>query len=374
MLFGMTGPNNWVGATAQFSVRPNPENNRMPEPKTFTGNFQWQRGERLGEGGQAQVYRATKLDDAERAEFALKVLKSKNPSPKACERFRREMQAVQTLDHPNIVRVVDSYQGVAAPPFYVMNLVEGARPLGKLIRQPNNPFEKQSERCVELFCQLTSALVHCQEQQIVHRDISPGNVLVTPDHRIQLIDFGLCWTDDTGQLTSIDEGAGTQNYMAPECDSGAHTAPDVRSDLYSVGKLVWTAVTGRQAFAREEPVFQNLALEEVLPDHPQTWHLAHIFEKTIRADPANRWQSAREAHEFGTQLRNVLRRGISPVQHIHRWCDRCGVGELRNATGAFGALSAHEGYVSKRCDYCGTYVLHNRKVPDERLEARKQFS
>ena len=98
----------------------------------------------------------------------------------------------------------------------------------------------------------------------MHRDISLNNILFLADGSIRLIDFGICQIEDGETISLTGESLGTRNYAAPECESGNDSNIDIRSDIYSAAKVLWSAITSREAFAREEPVFQNLSMRDLV--------------------------------------------------------------------------------------------------------------
>jgi len=242
-------------------------------------------GETLGEGGQAQVYLVKDKTQEFDGVWALKALKRNQPG-QAYERFGREVAAIKKLQHPNIIRIIDNSTPDAEFQFYVMEYIKGARPLERIIRPEDNPFYGNPLRSLDLFEQICSALVECEDcnPQIIHRDLSPSNVLVKPDLSIKLIDFGLCQIQGHETITLVDEGVGTVNYMAPECESGSDERTGIGADLYSAGKILWSAITGLKAFSRENPAFNGKSMPEMFPEDPSTWHLHHIFLGTIRRD------------------------------------------------------------------------------------------
>lgn len=189
-----------------------------------------------------------------------------------------------------------------------MELVEGAKPLQAVLGSPSNPFLSDPVASIDLFKMLAEAILACEKNnpKIVHRDLSPTNVLLVPDGTIRIIDFGICQIEGESTITLSDEGAGTVNYMAPECESGTIGNIGTHSDLYSAGKILRSAVTGQRAFARERPAFTIKSMNKVFPDNPDTWHLYHIFARTIRHDPSTRWQGAQEAISACNYVRRVI--------------------------------------------------------------------
>lgn len=333
-------------------------------------------GKTLGEGGQAQVFLVQDKTGEFEGAWALKALKHVEPG-QAYERFSREVTAIKKLQHPNIIRIVDNSSLDNKFQFYVMEYIDGARPLEKFIGAEANPFYGNPLRSLWLFEQICSALVACENcsPKIVHRDLSPSNILVKPDLTIKVIDFGLCQVQDHKTITLIDEGVGTVNYMAPECESGSEDLIGVGADLYSAGKILWSAITGLKAFSRENPVFNAKSMPEIFPEYPKTWHLHHIFEKTIRSEWRNRWGSANHAIAMARRVRFLIECGYPPLEEIGPRCPICGFGELSSFTGGhivFGNPNP-PGIESRQCTYCGICFPFNSLKRRETLDNRKKL-
>ncbi len=340
-------------------------------------DLRWEPTERtLGEGGQAQVFLVRDRNQEFDGVWALKALKQGKPG-QAYERFSREVKAINKLEHPNIIRIVDSSLPGDRFQFYVMEFIDGASPLEKIIKSESNPYLANPIKSLCLFQEICSALVACEEcsPKIVHRDLSPSNILIKPDHSIKIIDFGLCQLQGHETITLIDEGVGTINYMAPECESGSEEAISVAADLYSAGKILWSATTGLKAFSRESPVFNSKSMVEMFPEHPKTWHLHHIFEKTIRREWRNRWESANQAKAAAVRVLYLIECGYPPLELIGPRCPVCGVGELSDFQGShtvFGNPNPR-GIASKQCTYCGICFPFNSTSRKELIKGRKKL-
>lgn len=333
-------------------------------------------GATLGEGGQAQVHlvkdKMGELDGV----WALKALKRNQPG-QAYERFSREIAAIKKLQHPNIIKIIDNSIPDAEFQFYVMEYIEGAKPLEKIIKLQDNPFYANPLRSLNLFEQICSALVECEESspKIIHRDLSPSNILVKSDLTLKIIDFGLCQIQEHETITLVDEGVGTINYMAPECEAGSVEKIGIGADLYSAGKILWTAITGLRAFSRENPVFRGKSMPDIFSEDPSTWHLHHIFEKTIRRDWRNRWSSAKDAVSTARRVRYLIQCGYPPLEEIASQCPICGVGTLADFSGShvvFGNPNP-QGIYGVQCSYCGFCFPVNLMKRKEILEERKKL-
>lgn len=319
-------------------------------------------GRTLGEGGQAQVQEVEDTSDEYLGRYALKALTKGKPR-QAYDRFYREISAIKGLNHPYIVRVVDSSIPEDAFHYYVMELIEDAKPLMSVLGESKNPFFCNPVAALDLFQKLAEAILACEqnEPKVIHRDLSPANVLLVPDGTIRIIDFGICQIEGEETITLIDEGVGTINYMAPECESGATGSIGTHSDLYSAGKILWSAITGQRAFSREKPTYTQKSLSKVFPDAPATWHLHHVFAKTIRHDPQNRWGSAKDAIAACHLVRRLIQEGYPPIGQVFVRCPVCGVGKLKDFSGShmvFGNPNP-DGICARQCTYCGICMAIN---------------
>ncbi len=189
-----------------------------------------------------------------------------------------------------------------------MNLIEGAKSLSDLIKtKPSqNPFQMAPLKALVAFIEIAEALNACDKKYIVHRDLNPGNILITPDERIVLIDFGLAQFPGSDTMPSVDEAVGAAAYRPPECRAHSFTPVDIRSGLYSVGKLLWSMVVNELAFEGESRVFSDLALARKLPDCQAAGHLFHIFEKTIRHDRDDRFSKPADAIRVAKKTRDLI--------------------------------------------------------------------
>lgn len=254
-----------------------------------------------------------------------------------------------------------------------MEYIQGATSLDKLISTGNNPFFSEPSNSVKLFMMIVKALSACEKNIpiIFHRDLSPSNILIIPDNSIRIIDFGLCQIAGDNAITLSGEGVGTMNYMAPECESGGVGEVGVHSDLYSAGKILWSAIADQRAFAREKPTFTSKSLNRILPDNPMSWHLLHIFSKTIRYNWQDRWQSSGEAYSGALNVLQLIENRYQPLQILFRNCPMCGFGTMDRFPQShvvYGNPNP-KGFIGVKCNYCGyvmlvDYGLHNEKLKE----------
>ncbi len=306
--------------------------------------------------------------------YALKVLR-KNGPVQAYERFYREISVVKKLDHPNIIKIIDHSIPEADFHYYVMEFIEGAITLDKLLFSGNNPFYNDPYRALQLFEQICLANFECETCQpsVVHRDLCPSNILILPNKSIKIIDFGICQIEDDTPITLSDEGVGTINYMAPECESGSNESIKIGADLYSAGKILWSAITGNRAFAREKPVFTSKSMSDIFPENPSAWHLFHIFKKTTRNDWRERWGSAEYAISASKFVRTLISNGYPPIEIITQRCPVCGVGELDSFQGShmvFGNPNP-QGIGAVQCSYCGICLAINFTLKNQNIKSRQ---
>jgi eukaryotic-like serine/threonine-protein kinase len=262
----------------------------------------------LGRGGMAEVHRGRDLRLGR--EVAVKVLRSdlaRDPSFQV--RFRREAQAAASLNHPAIVAVYDTGEdrtANGATPYIVMEYVEGDTLRDVLRREgPLDP-----ERAMSLTADICGALDFSHRNGIVHRDVKPGNVMLTPQGAVKVMDFGIARavSDSAATMTSTAAVIGTAQYLSPEQARGE--AVDARSDVYSVGCMLYELVTGAPPFTGDSPVsvaYQHVREDPRLPSSinpavPPA--LDAILLKAMSKNPANRYQSAAE-------MRNDLLRAIA---------------------------------------------------------------
>jgi serine/threonine protein kinase len=328
-------------------------------------------GRTVGEGGQAQILEVIDKTTESDKTFALKPL-GRNKPKQAYERFNREIQAIKAANHPYVIKILDHSSEGDDFNYYVMELIQEAVPLKTLIESGNNLFYREPAKALRLFMKLLEVIIECDTNlSIVHRDLSPANVLILPDDTIRVIDFGICQIEGTETITLVDEGVGTIDYMAPECGSGATGTISGKSDLYSAGKILWSAVTGRKAFAREDPIWGEMALTTLFPDQPNTWHLSPILEKAIQEKEYNR-PLPHELLELSKKILSVLEAGFPPIELVGKLCQVCGFGELASSySGQAWSHPPPPNTVFLQCNHCGFYFARDKTTYDKSVRRGK---
>jgi predicted Ser/Thr protein kinase len=247
--------------------------------------------EQIGYGGMAVVYRA-RQETLDRT-VAIKIL-SENmaASPEFMERFRREARTSANLRHPNVITVHDFGEDERGVPYLVMEYIEGPT-LADLMDAGLD-----DERIPDLLDQIAAGLDYAHARGVIHRDIKPGNVLMTEDGRAVLADFGLAWLLEGAQLTLTGGVIGTPEYMSPEQAAG-HPF-DHRADVYALGIVLYEMLVGERPFVAETPIgvllqhLQDTAPSVLVarPDLPLA--VGEVLDRVLVKDPADRYSSAGE--------------------------------------------------------------------------------
>ena len=236
--------------------------------------------EQIGEGGFGVVYMAEQVEPVRR-KVAVKIIKLGMDTKQVIARFEAERQALALMDHPNIAKVLDAGATAAGRPYFVMELVRGI-PISEYCDQA----QLSSAERLHLFMKVCQAVQHAHQKGIIHRDIKPSNVLVTLHDGApvpKVIDFGVAkalgqkLTDKT-LFTGFQQLIGTPAYMSPEQAELSGLDVDTRSDIYSLGVLLYELLTGMTPL-EEGPPGQGRAGRSA-PDDPrnraaQTQHAAH---------------------------------------------------------------------------------------------------
>jgi serine/threonine-protein kinase len=247
----------------------------------------------VARSGMATLYRATDLNDER--EVAIKIPHPEMESdPILLERFRREQEIGQELDHPGVVKTFDGEERSRL--YMVIEWVEG-----RLLRTIlNEERELPIVRATNLVLQICDALDTMHKHGVVHRDLKPENIMVDDQDRIKLIDFGIAMKEDARRITFVDMSAtlGTPDYIAPEQVKGQRG--DQRSDIYSLGVMFYEMLTGEPPFRGPNPlaVMNERVLHDPEPARDRRPEISpalnEILNRALERDPRRRYQTASE--------------------------------------------------------------------------------
>jgi len=310
----------------------------MTQPRLLGGRYELDGI--VGRGGMAEVFRARdiRLDRI----VAVKTLRDDLARDQTFQaRFRREAQSAASLNHPSIVAVYDTGEdmmGNTPVPYIVMEFVDG-RTLRDLLRDDRRLLP---ERAAEITDGVLRALDYSHRNGIIHRDIKPGNVMLTRSGDVKVMDFGIARavSDAQATMTQTAQVIGTAQYLSPEQARGERV--DARSDLYSAGCLLYELLVGRPPFTGDSPVaiaYQHVREEPIPPSRidPEVppWADAIVL-KAMMKDPNDRYQTAGD-------MRNDIQRALSGARiaaPMHTQTYSAGTRRMSPATQVAGATSA----------------------------------
>src|SRR5919199_1812449 len=246
--------------------------------------------EPIGHGGMAAVYRA-RQETLDRI-VAVKVLSDNlAASDEFMQRFVREARTAANMRHPNVITVHDFGQDERGVPYLVLEYVDGMT-LADLMDAGLD-----DSRIPDLLDQIAAGLDYAHGRGVIHRDVKPGNVLLTEDGRVVLADFGLAWLAEAAiHLTMSGGGIGTPEYMSPEQASGLRV--DARTDVYALGVVLYEMLSGDRPYTGESPI--GILLKHVQAPVPSTAALRPdlppavdlVVQQALAKDPERRFQTA----------------------------------------------------------------------------------
>jgi serine/threonine protein kinase/WD40 repeat protein len=280
----------------------------------------------LGRGGMGVIYKARQTG-LNRIVALKMILAGAHASPEAIGRFRREAEAVARLVHPHIVQIYDvgAHDG---EPFFSLEYVEGGNLAERLNGTP-----LPARRAAELTQTLAQAIEFAHQQGIVHRDLTPSNVLLTADGTPKISDFGLAKFLFGGDASPTRTGTvlGTPSYMAPEQAQANKPAVGPATDVYALGAILYELLTGRPPFNAETPLHTALQVVSQEPVPPSRLHakvphdLETICLTCLHKEPSKRYRTAQLlADDLGRFLQDqpIRARRAGAVERCWRWCRR----------------------------------------------------
>ena len=268
----------------------------------------------IGRGGMGAVYLAERADGQYQQRVALKVIKRGMDTQQVLARFRAERQILASLDHPNIARLLDGGSTELGVPFFAMEYIEG-EPIDVWAERRDLPVDER----LRLFLQVCGAVAYAHQRLVVHRDIKPLNILVTPDGAPKLLDFGIAKVLHEGadEQTSTVTGMRllTPEYASPEQVEGQHAT--TVSDVYALGVVLYELLTGRSPYGTRSrsPLEVVEAVRTTDPERPSAvggteklrrrlrGDLDTILLTALRKEPARRYQSV---EQFAGDVRRHL--------------------------------------------------------------------
>ncbi len=263
---------------------------------TFGGRYELQ--SRIAIGGMGEVWQATDLVIGR--QVAIKILKDEYlGDPGFLERFRAEARHAALVNHEGIANVFD-YGEEDGSAYLVMELVPGEA-LSTILEREH---VLSTDKVLDIVAQTANALQAAHAAGLVHRDIKPGNLLITPDGRVKITDFGIARIADQVPLTATGQVMGTVQYLSPEQASGHPASPT--TDIYSLGIVAYEALAGRRPFTGESQVAIAMAqINETPPDLPVTVSepVRNLVYACIAKNPADRPQTAAHLARAATALR-----------------------------------------------------------------------
>ena len=261
--------------------------------------------EKLGEGGMGIVYKA--LDTTLDRQVAIKFLPPHlSKDEEATKRFIHEAKAASALDHVNIGTIHEVDKTSDGRTFIVMAYYEG-----ETLRERIDRSDITVDEALDITTQIATGLAKAHEKEIVHRDIKPSNIIITRDGEAKIIDFGLAKLAGKTRLTKEGSTVGTAAYMSPEQARGEES--DHRSDIFSLGSIVYEMLAGKPAFKgeHEAALLYEIVHEEPKPlvthreDLPED--VQSIVDKALKKDPGERYRNAsdikREIDEYAKRSR-----------------------------------------------------------------------
>ena len=273
--------------------------------------------ELVARSGMASIYRATDLHNGQ--PVAIKVPHpDMEADPVLFDRFMREIEIGEKLDHPGVMKVLD--HGEPGRVYMVMEWVEG-----QLLRRVMSGRKFPPERAVKITLRILDALGYIHSRGVVHRDLKPENIMIDADDNIKLIDFGIAANAGARRITfaKLSNTMGTPDYISPEQVKGKRG--DGRSDLYALGVILYEMLTVKVPFQGPNPfaIMNDRLLNNPIPpreiDPAISPQLQEILYRALERDPAKRYQNATE---FAHDLHHMDEVGVADRPELRDWKER----------------------------------------------------
>jgi serine/threonine protein kinase len=315
----------------------------------------WRNVGSLGEGGQAHVYLVEDSSGKDAGPFVLKRLRREG----RLALFQQEIETTRSIEHPNIIRIVD-FDLNAEKPYFVAEYCER----GSLADIGAETFQGDVKAAARLLLPIVDALEAAHRTGVFHRDVKPPNILVRRNGEPVLADFGICHVESGAKVTlAINEPAGSLNYIAPEMESGRRLGPPcAETDGYSLAKVLYWMLSGGNIFAREDHRARSLV--ETLSEQ-RFEHVHSLLDLLMVEDPKKRI-SFTKLPGLMKKMEVLVNGNFAPLKpSIGIECRFCGLGRYqRIAGGNAGSISkigiaqmAGRDTRALRCDHCGHLEL-----------------
>src|SRR5438270_155519 len=296
----------------------------VPDTQWHLGNYEIL--DEIARGGMGVIYRARQRH-SHRIVAVKRVLSYQADSHETLIRFRREAEAVASLDHPNILPIYEVSESEDGLPFFSMKFAVGGS-----LRDSGSSLRNEPRKCVQVMAKVARAVEYAHGKGILHRDLKPGNILLDAGGEPLVSDFGLAkWLNADTDLTKSLTTFGTPGYIAPEQAEAAARDLTRAADVYSLGAILFDLLTGRPPFlgdnplsvirqAAEKPAPRLRSIEPSLDRDLET-----ICARSLKRDPKARYQSA---GDLATDLERwldgkpIIARPVSPLARIWRWSRR----------------------------------------------------
>jgi tRNA A-37 threonylcarbamoyl transferase component Bud32 len=327
----------------------------------------WEIVSSLTEGGQAHIFVVEDRKKEFPGQWVLKRLKNIRDKARRA-RFAQEVKATQSIEHPNVLRIVDKNLD-AERPYFVAELCQR----GSLQKVGVSAYKGNVRAAVDVLLAIADALVAAHRIGVFHRDIKPANILFRGDGTPVVGDFGICFVEGGEPVTLTDEGVGSRNFIAPEMESGQRDLgePSDRTDVYSLGKVLYWMLSGGLEFARESHRKKNLtdllgvqALE----------HVHALLNEMVATNPGSRIGSTdlKERLENMTLLVEGNYAPLAPSIGIQ--CRFCGIGKYKPVVSKPGysipavglSLAAGSDVRVLQCGHCGHVEIFQFKGIEDR--------